>query len=90
MTKFSNGIRILPNPGVPVDPPTDEVGDDLEEESIELVELIFNPPMDGSLDFDENDVMLWSDWQLNAPSKIELALFVISLFFWLRGLACDP
>ena len=82
MTKFSNGIRILPNPGVPIDPPTDEVGDDLEEESIELVELIFNPPMDGSLDFDENDVMLWSDWQLNTPSKMELALFVISLFLW--------
>ena len=82
MTKFSIGIRILPNPGVPVDPPTEEVGDDLEEESIELVELTCNPPLGVSVDFDENDVMLWSDWQLNTPSKMELALFVISLFLW--------
>ena len=79
-TKFSIGIRILLNPGVPVDPPTEEVGDDLEEESIELVELTFNPPIGASVDFD--DVMLWSDWQLNTPSKMELALFVISLFLW--------
>ena len=65
---------------MPVDPPTEEVGDDLEEESIELVELTFNPPIGASVDFD--DVMLWSDWQLNTPSKMELALFVISLFLW--------
>ena len=30
---------MLPNPGVPIDPPTDEVGDDLEEESIEPTKI---------------------------------------------------
>ena len=71
---FSNWIRLLPNPGVPEDPLRDDVGDDLDEESIELVELTCNPPIWISRDFEEKAVMLCSAGQPKALSKIEFDL----------------